>query len=86
MDYGLDCGLEYGLECGHSCAHACRHLSTCTFKLKHVCSVMSQEGNEDREAVIVLSDCMPTKKEHGANSVIVISDSTASAVFTPTKR
>lgn len=44
------------------------------------------EDDEDGEAVIVLSDCTPTKKEHGASSVIVISDSTASAVFTPTKR
>jgi len=42
--------------------------------------------DEYTEAVIVLSDYTPAKKEQEASSVIVISDSTTSAVFTPTKR
>ena len=47
---------------------------------------MSEDECEDTEAVIVLSDYTPAKKEQEASSVIVISDSTTSAVFTPTKR
>ena len=47
---------------------------------------MSEDEYEDTEAVIVLSDYTPAKKEQEASSVIVISDSTTSTVFTPTKR
>ena len=47
---------------------------------------MSEDEYEDTEAVIVLLDYTPAKKEQEASSVIVISDSTTSTVFTPTKR
>ena len=46
----------------------------------------SKNKDEDTAAVIVLSDSSPTGTGQEKASVIIISDSTTSTVFTPTKR